>query len=145
MSSTDVYRLAVPKSQIVAVFTVLALVSLLFVGMLVMALTTGDIGLRFPLTVAVCAASGWSWYVLLGIPYEIRFHEPDELSFIALRGGTTVSIAKLRSIRPDRRGGGVYVLRHADGQIRLIAQITGFHEAITRIKAANPNFEVVGI
>jgi hypothetical protein len=145
MSSTDVYRLAVPTGQVVFGFTLLALLSLCFAGLLVLALVRAEGGMHVPLTVFVCAGLGCNWYVLLGIPYEIRFHEPDQLSFIALRGATTLSIAKLQSIRPHRRAGGFYVLRHQDGKIRLFAQITGFHEAITRIKSANPNFEVVGI
>ena len=42
-------------------------------------------------------------------------------------------------------GVGFYLLRHQGGKIRMIAQITAFHEAIARIKTANPSFEVVGI
>ena len=145
MSSTDVYRLAVPTGQVVLTLTVLGLFSLFIAGMLVWALVTGEGGMHIPLMVFVCAGSGWKWYVLLGIPDKIRFHEPDELSFVSLRGATTLSIATLHSVTPYRRGGGFYVLRHADGKIRLFTQITGFHEAISRIKAVNRNFEVVGI
>jgi len=64
---------------------------------------------------------------------------------VALRRTTTVSAAELHSIKPYRGGGGLCVIRHERGKIRLLAQITGLHEVISRIKTANPNFEVVGI
>ena len=145
MTSTDVYRLAVPTGQVVFAFTALTLLSLFSGGVLVWMLATGQGGIYLPLFVFTCAAFAWNWYVLLGIPYEIRFHEPDELSFVSLRRATTLPIATLHSITPYRRGGGFYVLRHQGGKIRLFAQITGFQEALSRVKAANPNFRVVGI
>jgi hypothetical protein len=74
-----------------------------------------------------------------------RFDATDFLSFVSLRGITSLPAATLHSLKPYRRGGGLYVLRHEAGTIRLIAQMTGFHEVIIRIEAANPNFEVVGI
>ena len=144
MSSTDVYRLAMPTGQRVLVIASLVVLSLLFIGMLVMALASGP-SIHFPLALFVCAALAWNWHILLGIPYEIRFETPDRISFIALRGTTSLPAATLHSLKPYGTGGGFYVLRHEAGKIRLLAQMTGFHEAIIRIKAANRNFEVVGI
>lgn len=145
MNPTDVYRLAVPTGYRVLGITGMVVLSLSAVGMLVMALTSGVWSVHLPLILFLCAAFAWNWYILLGIPYEIRFEAPGQLSFVALRGTTSLSAAKLHSLKPYRGGGGFYVLRHEGGKIRLIAQMTGFHEAITRIKAANPHFEVVGI
>ena len=145
MSPTDVYRLALPTGYRVLVVTTMVVLSLIGVGMLVMALTSGERSVHLPLIVFWCAALAWNWYVLLGMPYEIRFDAPGLLSFVSLRGTTSLPAAKLHSLKPYRGGGGVYVLCHEGGKIRLIAQITGFHEAIIRIKAANPHFEVVGI
>lgn len=112
---------------------------------LLMALTSDVRSVHLPLILFWCAALAWNWYILLGIPYEIRFDAPGLLSFVSLRGTTSLPAAKLHSLKPYRGGGGVYVLHYEGGKIRLIAQMTGFHEAIIRIKAANPNFEVVGI
>jgi len=53
--------------------------------------------------------------------------------------------AELHSIKPYRGSGGLYVIHHERGKIRLLAQITGLHEVISRIKTANPNFEVARI
>ena len=61
---------------------------------------------------------------------------------MALRRTTTVSAAELHSIKPYRGGGGLYVIHHERGKIRLLAQVTGLHEVISSIKTANPNFEV---
>jgi hypothetical protein len=55
-------------------------------------------------------------------------------------------VADLRSIKVyGGGGGGLYVLRHTAGKIRMLVQFTGFLEAVSRIKAANPQFETVGI
>ena len=144
MSPTDVYRLAMPTGYRVLGITAMVVLSLLGVGMLVMALMNGGT-VHLPFILFLCAALAWNWYVLLGIPYEIHFETPSLLSFVSLRGTTSLPAAKLHSLKPYRGGGGFYVLHHEGGKIRVIAQITGFHEAIVRIKAANPNFEVVGI
>ena len=145
MSPTDVYRLAMPTGYRALVVTGMVVLSLCGVGMLVMALTSGGRSVHLPLILFWCAALAWNWYILLGIPYEIRFEAPGLLSFISLRGTKSFPATKLHSLKPYRGGGGFYVLHHEGGKIRLIAQMTGFHEAIIRIKAANPNFEVVGI
>jgi hypothetical protein len=145
MSPTDVYRLAMPTGYRVLAVTGMVVLSLLGVGMLVTALTSGVWSVHLPFNLFLCAALAWNWYILLGIPYEIRFETPRLLSFVSLRGTTSLPAATLHSLKPYRGGEGFYVQHHEGGKIRLIAQITGFHEAIIRIKAANPNFEVVGI
>jgi hypothetical protein len=145
MSPTDVYRLAMPAGYRVLVVTCMVVLPLFGVGMLVIALTSGVLSPHLPLTVFLCVALAWNWYILLGIPYEIRFEAPGLLSFASLRGTTSLPAAKLHSLKPYRGGGGFYVLCHEGGKIRLITQMTGFHEAIIRIKAANPDFEVVGM
>jgi hypothetical protein len=145
MSPTDVYRLAMPTGYRVLVVTCMVVLSLFGVGMLVMTLTGGVRSVHLPLILFWCAALAWNWYILLGIPYEIRFEAPGLLSFVSLRGTTSLAVTTLHSLKPYRGGGGVYVLHHEGGTIRVIAQITGFHEAVTRIKAINPDFEVVGI
>ena len=139
------YRLAIPMASRVLIVSSLVGLSLLAAGGLIFTLATDGPRTHLPWFLLMCAALAWNWYVLLNIPYEIRFETTDRLSFVALRGVTSLSAAQLHSLKPYRGGGGFYVLRHEGGRIRLISQITGFHEVITRIKAANPNFEVVGI
>lgn len=99
-----------------------------------------------PFAALWCAALAWQWYVLLGIPYEIRLHSPDSISFVALRRTSTLAAFDIYSIKPyGGMGGGFYVLHHKGGKIRLLVQFTGFYEVLSRIKATNPAFETVGI
>jgi len=72
MNSTDVYRLALPPGCRVLVLAVLIGLSLAGVGMLVMTLANGARSVHLPLILFWCAALAWNWYVLSGIPYEIR-------------------------------------------------------------------------
>ena len=97
MSPTDVYRLATPTGYRVLVVTCMVVLSLFGVGMLVLALTSGVRSMHLPLSLFWCAALAWNWYILLGIPYEIRFEAPGLLSFISLRGTTSLAATKLHS------------------------------------------------
>jgi hypothetical protein len=145
MSPTAVYRLAIPAAYRLLVVATMVVFSLVGLGLIVAIVWSGARALPFPFVVLWCGALIWNWYILLGIPYEIRIDETERISFVALRGTKTLSPASLHSIKPYRAGGGFYVIRHETGTIRLLAQMTGFHEVISRLKAANPNFEVVGI
>jgi len=66
-------------------------------------------------------------------------------SFVTLRRTETLSMASLQSIKLYRNTVGFYVIRHSARKIRVLAQFTGFHEVISRIKATNPGLEVEGI
>ena len=60
----------------------------------------------------------------------------------------TLNASEIRSIKPYGGGfgsGPLFILRHDGGKVRLVAQFTGFHEVVTRIKAAHPGIEVIGI
>ncbi len=126
-------------------FVAMGVMSVVGVGFLI-SILAGTVNDR-PLIVVIvvwCAILAWHWSVLLRVPYEIRF-EFDRISFVALARTSSLNVADIRSIKPYASGGGVYVLRHSDGKIRLMSQFTGFHEVIARIKAANPHVDVVGI
>jgi hypothetical protein len=146
MYTTDVYRLAVRPFHWNLAFGFLTLFSLFGVGLVVVAVRSSAAELPgLPMAVLFCAAMAWNWYVLLTMPYEIRFESADRIIFRALARTTTVNVESLRSIKPLAGGGGIYVVRHDNGKIRLLAQFTGFHEVVTRIKAVHPGVEVVGI
>jgi hypothetical protein len=145
MYTTDVYRLAIPPFYRNLAFGHLTFFSLFGVGLLMAAARRPEAALPgLPLAVSLCAATAWNWYVLLTMPYEIRFESSDRIRFTALARTTALNVISLRSIRP-LGGGGIYVLRHEGGKIWLIAQFTGFHEVITRIRAVHPDMEVHGI
>jgi hypothetical protein len=119
--------------------------SLVGLGLIVAALRGTPEGPPAFVAVLWCAALAWNWNVLLRIPYEIRFESADAISFVALARTTQLLATDIRSIKPYGTGSGLYVLRHNGGKIRLVPQFTGFHEVISRVKAANPQLEVVGI
>ena len=145
MASTDVYKLALPTAVKYFAVGVMAMLSLFGIGMIVWAVRGMLEGPPLPFLVLWCAALAWNWYVFLGLPHEIRFESADRVSFVALARTATLRVTDIDSIKPYWAGGGLYVLRHTGGTIRLLAQFTGFHEVISRIKAANPRFETVGI
>ena len=143
MAVSDVYRLAMPMSYRFLVFGVMTLLSV--TGVILIWSSFRGAGPPLPVLVLWCAVLVWNWHVVLGIPYEIRFEPAEQVSFVALGRTSTVAVADLRSIKPVGGGGGFYVLRHSAGKIRLVAQFTGFHEVISRIRTANPTFETIGI
>lgn len=145
MVSTDVYRLAVPMPYRVFVFGMMVMMSLVGVGFLMSALRTDPSDPRLTVILLSCGILVWNWIILLTIPHEIRFDSFDRVSFHSLARTLTLRAADIRSIKPYGIGGGFYLLRHNSGKIRLITQFTGFHEVVSRIKAANPMVEIIGI
>jgi hypothetical protein len=119
------------------------LMSLFGIGLIVSAL----LGSKDPPLIVValwCGVLAWNWYVLLTIPYEIRFDSGSRLSFRSLARTLTVSPLAIRSIKPYGGAVGFFILRHDGGKIRLLSQFTGFHEIISRIKTENPDIQIVG-
>jgi hypothetical protein len=145
VASIDSYRLAVSPAYRLLVFGVMLVMSLFGAGMIVSAVRGTSEDLPLLVVVLWCSALVWNWHVLLGIPYEIRFETANRISFVSLARTVTLSTADLRSIKPYGGAVGFYLLRHDGGKIRLLSQFTGFHEIVSRIKAANPNFDIVGI
>jgi hypothetical protein len=144
VSQRDVYTLAISRGYVVFAVAILIALTCAGVVLLFLSLRGGSDELPLPFPVLLCAAMAWNWHVLLGIPYEIRFENARRMSFVSLRKTTTLSAEELQSLKLTFAGG-FYVLRHDGGKIHLHPRFTGFHEVISRIKAANPKFETVGI
>ena len=145
MTSTDIYRLALPLPQRIIPFAVMGVLSAVGVGFLISILAGAVDRALMVVMVGWCAILVWNWNVLLRIPYEIRFESVERISFVALARTWSLNVADIRSIKPYASAGGLYILRHTNGKIRLMSQFTGFHEVVARIKAANPGVEIVGI
>jgi hypothetical protein len=146
VAAVDTYKLAMSPLQRGFVFGMQVLMSLIGVGMLLALLLGGSSEWSALVVMAPvwCGITIWNWHVLLLMPYEIHFLSPTQISFVALGGTTTLSASEIYSLKLYRGGGGFYTLRHEAGELRLFSQFTGFHEVVSRIKAANPRFEVVG-
>jgi hypothetical protein len=148
MASTDVYRLHFPLLQRVIVFGTMGIMSLVGVGLIVAAALDHVGGMPVPFLLLWLGALGWNWYVLVGIPYEIHFESSDRVSFKALARTATLNASEIQSIKLFGGGfgsGPLFILRHDGGKIRLVAQFTGFHEIISRLKTAHSDIEVIGI
>ena len=145
---TNVYQLHFPLLQRIIVFGTMGIMSVVGVGLILAATLNRLGGMPVPFLLFWLGALGWNWYVLLGIPYEIRFESAERISFKALARTVTLNASEIRSIKLYGGGfgnGPLLILRHDGGKIRLVAQFTGFHEVVSRLKTAHPRIEVVGI
>jgi hypothetical protein len=98
MNPADVYRLAMPMSH--RVLVIAGMVAMSLFGLVLLVMTLSSSGAWFPFMLMWCAALWWNWSIVLGIPYEIRFDAPGRVSFVALRGTTSLSAAQLHSLKP---------------------------------------------
>lgn len=99
------YRLTLPTAYRFLVFGVMTLMSLVGFGIVVSAIRGSSQGPPLPFALLWCGAVAWNWYVLLGVPYEIRFDSDNRISFVSLARTTTLTASDIRSIKPY--GGGV--------------------------------------
>ena len=72
MASNDVSRLAISRAYMFIAFATMILMSLVGIGLIASALLGSKDPPQF-VVVLWCGALAWNWYVLLTIPYEIRF------------------------------------------------------------------------
>ncbi len=78
------------------------------------------------------------------IPYRIIWCENGAIDFVAWARTRSIRIDDLISIKPDASQVGFLRIKHRLGSFRLLPQFDGFHEFLTRLKAANPNIEMRG-
>lgn len=134
-----IYNLQIALPIRVMPFIVL---SILTFGAPVLILTSG--GPTF-LLVPLLAVAAWNWWVILTIAYRVVIHDDGSLEWVALARRVKVLPEKVREIGPDNSGGiGFFAVKHNDGKIRFINQITGFHEILIHIKIHNPMVTLKG-
>ena len=133
------YSLDMPLPARVAPFIVLTLLTIL-----------PPIGIvrgngPLPLAVLFLAVIGWNWWVALTIVYQVILHEDGSLEWVSLARRIKTAPEDLREIAPDRMGSvGFLMAKHSRGKVRLINQITGFHEVLAHIKGRNPAVVIRG-
>src|SRR5262249_51577836 len=124
MTSTDVYRLHLPIPQRILTFGGMVLMTVGGLPLAIAAALCRLEGMSAPFLLLWLAVLGWNWYVVLGIPYEIRFEAPDRISFTALIRSIEMNVQEIRSIKPYGGGfasGPLFILRHDGGKITLLA------------------------
>jgi hypothetical protein len=95
--------------------------------------------------VPLLAVASWNWWVVLTIAYRVVIHDDGTLEWVALARRVKVLPENIRQISPDNSGGiGFFAVKHEEGKIRFINQITGFHEVLVHIKSRNPMVSLKG-
>lgn len=83
------------------------------------------------------AIMSWNWWIMATLVYRVILHDDGTLEWVALGRRVQTRPEDIREIRPERGGIGLFVMKHADGKVRFINQITGFHEVLVHIKSRN--------
>jgi hypothetical protein len=138
MGSGAVYRLAVPRWYPAFVFSILGILTVSAVAGIVTAIR-GPEQSGPPLVVAIVFAGigAWNWYVVLTLPYEVRFEGAETIVFRSVVRVTRVRLATVRAIQPALFD--AYIIRHDGGAVRLSVLFRDkVGEIVRRIKAANP-------
>jgi hypothetical protein len=95
--------------------------------------------------VPLLAVAAWNWWVVLTIAYRVVIRDDGTLEWVALARRVTVLPEKIRQISPDNSHGiGFFAVKHEEGKILFINQITGFHEVLVHIKSHNPTVSLKG-
>lgn len=86
----------------------------------------------------------WVWYAYLRIPYAIGWREDDTIEIRSPLRRLTLTPQEIVAIKGMFLSPGFLRLKHSGGTVRLMAQMDGLHEFISRVRAANPAVEVKG-
>jgi len=86
----------------------------------------------------------WVIFYYLRLPVEISLQGQDTLVFKSFIGSSTVAIRDIISLKATPFRPGFIILKHRDGTIRLLCQITGFYELVYLIREINPEIEIQG-
>jgi hypothetical protein len=98
----------------------------------------------WPMLLAWCAIFVFVGYYYLRIPVEISFQGEDALVLKTLISSTVVPVRNIISLKATPFKPGFIILKHRDGTIRLLSQITGFYELVSLVKTINPEIEIRG-
>lgn len=77
-------------------------------------------------------------------PYRIVWREMGTVDFVSWARTRSIRPEDFVSIIPDSMQLAQLRIKHRGGSFRLLPQFDGFHEFLTRLKAANPSIELRG-
>jgi hypothetical protein len=88
---------------------------------------------------------GWNWWVLTTLAHRVVLHDDGVVEWVALARRVRMLPEDIIAIRPGTRAGiGFLTVKYAGGTVRLLNQITGFHEVLAHIKRRNPIVVIKG-
>jgi hypothetical protein len=137
------YKLS--RSTLIFIYGLLGFVSLIGV-MAVFQGFKGGVG-QFPVQLFFIVWLGvlaWVWYVYARIPVAITWRDEGVLEFKSLIATTAVPVEDVIAIKATPLSWGFIKITYQGGSLRLLCQITGLHELIGAVKAANPRVEITG-
>lgn len=142
---TRVKTYKVSRSILIFIYGLLGFVSL--TGAIVVFQSFGGGAGQLPVqlfSIAWLGVLGWIWYVYARIPVAITWRDEGVLEFKGLIATTAVPVADLMAIKATPLSWGFITITYRGGSLRLLCQITGLHELIGAVKAANPRVEITG-
>lgn len=83
---------------------------------------------------------GW----ILCLPYRLTLSGEGAVEFISVLRRRTVRAEDIKSIQPDSRQMGFFLVRTDRHKIRILAQFDGFHDFLNRLQALHPGVEMRG-
>jgi len=83
-------------------------------------------------------------YWVLTIPHTIIVSESGQVVFKSALRMRRTTFREINSIKPYGAQIGFFQIQTNTGKIRLINQVDGFHDFVSRLKEANPTVELKG-
>ena len=124
-------------------FRALPFVMLATLGIIVPAMILASDGPAI-LLLPVLAIAGWNSWFYATLAHRVLLHDDGSLEWVALGRRVRTRPEDLVSLRPYGTMLGVFTVKHAAGKLRLVNQMTGFHEIVVHIKNRNPAVHISG-
>jgi hypothetical protein len=79
----------------------------------------------------------WAWYVIVTMPYEVRFESCDVV-FSSISRETNIALSEIGAIEPALTGD--FIVRHTRGTV-ILSRIFGpaLREIVARLESPNPD------
>lgn len=84
------------------------------------------------------------WFRVLSTPHRITLDVDGTTTFISVIRSRQFHLREVKALRPVGGELGFFTIDFGHGKQKFLAQFTGFHDFVTRLKEANPNAVVLG-
>jgi hypothetical protein len=89
--------------------------------------------------------AGWNFYYIFSFPHRITLSDTDEILFTSLLRSRKISVAEIKSIKPDpSQFFGFLIIKTQNRKIKILNQFDGFHDFILNLKVKNQSIELRG-
>ncbi|MEA2336809.1 MAG: hypothetical protein QOE82_816 [Thermoanaerobaculia bacterium] len=84
------------------------------------------------------------WFRVLSTPHLITLEIDGTATFVSLIRSRQFHLREIVSLRPAGNEFGFFKIDFGHGKQKFLAQFTGFHDFVRRLKEANPNAVILG-